>query len=101
MNLNLRQSTYAEDLAAAHVFQKIAHHQVRRGLNIGSRNTDNFGAVIDEGSSIGLNRKTNYVKVGVALRICLARSFKDQLLAHRTILWAEDKGNWFIIPILN
>src|SRR5438132_754048 len=101
MNLNLRQSTYAEDLAAAHVLQQVAHHQVWRGLYVCGGNPNNLCAVINEGSRIRLNREPNHVEMRVALRIGFARSFKNQLLADRAVFRTKDKSNWFIITVLN
>src|SRR5437588_1459562 len=101
MDLYFRQSTYTEDLTAAHVLQKVAHHQVRCSLYIRRRNPNDFSAVIDEGSRIGLNRKTNHVEVRIALRISLACRFKDQLLTYGTVFWSEDKGHRFLVAILN
>src|SRR5437660_523197 len=90
MDLYFRQSTYTEDLTAAHVLQKVAHHQVRCSLYIRRRNPNDFSAVIDEGSRIGLNRKTYHVEVRIALRISLACRFKDQLLTYGTRCLCEE-----------
>src|SRR2546426_9626715 len=109
MDFYFRQAADAEDLAAAHVLQKIAHHQVGRGLHIRRCNSHDFGAIIDERARVRLNRKTNYVKMRIALRVSFARRFKDQLLADRAVLWPKDravlwpkdKGDRFVIAIFN
>ncbi len=101
MNFYFRQAADAKDLAAAHVLQKIAHHQVGRSLYVRRWNSHDFGTIIDERARVRLNRKTDYVKMRIALRVSFARRFKYQLLTDRAVLGSKDKGDWFVVAIFD
>ena len=85
-------ATYVQatpDLARPHVLEQITPHQIRRRLHIGRRHPHHLGALFNQSSGIGLDRKADDIEMGVVLGMSLARRLVYQLLANRTVLRSE------------
>src|SRR4029453_342552 len=96
LELNLGKTANAEDLAAAHVLQQVAHQQIRCCLNISCRHAHYVGAVLYQSPSVRLNGKADHVEMSVTFGMRLAGCFVHELLAHGAVFRAKDDGHQFL-----
>ena len=97
LNPYLGQSAHREDLAGAHVLEKVAHGEIGTRLHIGRWNAKRAIAELDEAPRIGPNGKAEHVEVAIALDVALFRSSEHQALRNCSVLRTEDDGGNLLI----